>query len=117
VAVPGCTYEFEIWTVTKRQEAKFETAEMKFLSVTGCTRKGQIGNTKFREELNIFNLIAKIIKSVSQWKCHGQRMEDGRILKTILKYNPKRRRNLGLPHTQMEGPTYSSRGRNKLSMA
>jgi hypothetical protein len=61
----------------KKQEAKTETAEMKFLrSVAGYIRKDQIENTKIREELNIFNLNAKSIKSRSQWKNHVQRMED-----------------------------------------
>jgi hypothetical protein len=52
--------------IYKNQAAKIETAEMKFLrSVAGYTRKDQIINTKIREELNIFNLNAKIIKSRS----------------------------------------------------
>jgi hypothetical protein len=36
-----------------------------FRSVAGYTRKDQKRNTKIREELNIFNLNAKIIKSKS----------------------------------------------------
>jgi hypothetical protein len=40
--------------------------------VAGYTRKGQIRNTKIKEELNIFNLNTKIIKSRSQWKCNSQ---------------------------------------------
>jgi hypothetical protein len=48
----------------KKQEAKFETAEMKFLRrVAGHTRKGQIRNTKIMEELNIFNPYNKMLKS------------------------------------------------------
>jgi hypothetical protein len=65
VIVPTLTYGSEIRTITKKQEAKIETAELKFLSVAGFTRKGQIRNTKIREELNIVNLNAKIIKSRS----------------------------------------------------
>jgi hypothetical protein len=42
---------------------------MKFLrSAEGYAREDNIRNTKIREELNIFNLNAKIIKSRSQWK-------------------------------------------------
>jgi hypothetical protein len=71
---------------------------MKFLrSVASYTRKAQIRNTKIREELNIFNLNANIIKSRSQWKYHVQRMEDSRIAKKILTENPKRKRNMGRP--------------------
>jgi hypothetical protein len=44
--------------------SKIETAEIKLLrSVAGSTRKDQIRNTKIKEEVNIFNLNAKIIKS------------------------------------------------------
>jgi hypothetical protein len=43
MAVPALAYGSEIWAITKRQEAKIETAEMKFLrSVAGYTRKDQI---------------------------------------------------------------------------
>jgi hypothetical protein len=69
---------------------------MKFLrSVAGYSRKGQMRNTKIREELNISNLNAKIIKSRSQWKYHVQRIEDRRIPKEILTYSPKRKLNIG----------------------
>jgi hypothetical protein len=61
----------------KKQEAKSETAEMKFLqSAASYTRRDQIRCTKIREELNIFTLNGKIIKSTSQWKYHVQQMED-----------------------------------------
>jgi hypothetical protein len=98
MAVPTLTYGFEIRTITKNQEANIETAEMTFLrSVAGYKRNGQIRNTKIREELNIFNLNAKIIKPRSQWNYHVQRTEDRRIPKKILTYNPKRKRNTGRP--------------------
>jgi hypothetical protein len=90
---------------------------MTFLrSVAGYTRKRQIRNTKIREELNIFNLNAKIIKSTSQWKYHMQRMEGRRILKTIITHSPKRKRNRK-PTVKLEGSAYSSRGMNRPSMA
>jgi hypothetical protein len=96
MAVPTITYGSEIWSI-KKQAAKIETAEMKFLSiVAGNTRKVQI-STKIREELNILNLNAKIIKSRSQWKYHVPRMEDRRIPKKILTSNPKRKRKIGYP--------------------
>jgi hypothetical protein len=47
---------YEILNITEKQVAKTETAEMNFLRcVAGYTRKAQIRNTKFREELSIFN--------------------------------------------------------------
>jgi hypothetical protein len=46
MAVLTLTHASKIWTLTKKQEAKIETAEMKFLrSVASYTRKDQIGNT------------------------------------------------------------------------
>jgi hypothetical protein len=40
MAVPVLRYGSEIWTITKKQEAKMETGEMEFLwSVAGYTRK------------------------------------------------------------------------------
>jgi hypothetical protein len=39
------------WTTRKKQEAKVETAEMKFLrSAVGYKRKDQVRNAKIREE-------------------------------------------------------------------
>jgi hypothetical protein len=96
MTVPILTYGSKIWTIIKKQEAKIETVEMKFLrNEAGCTRKDQTRNTKIREELNIFNLSNKILKYRSPWKFHVLRMEDRRILQKILIYNPKRRQKIG----------------------
>jgi hypothetical protein len=55
---------------------------MKFLrNVAGYTRKDQIMNIKIMEELNIFSLNNKIIKSTPQCKYHVLRTEDWRIPK------------------------------------
>jgi hypothetical protein len=40
---------------SKKQEAKIKTAEIKFLSVAGYTKKDKIINTKIKKELNVFN--------------------------------------------------------------
>jgi hypothetical protein len=45
------------------------------------------------------------------------RIEDRRIPKRIFTYNPKKRRNIGRPLLGFGGPTYFSRGWNRLSMA
>jgi hypothetical protein len=98
MAVPTLTYGSKTWPTTKTQEAKIETAEIKFLRrVAGYTRRDQIKNNKIREELNIFNLNAKIIKSRSQRKYHVQQMDNRRTPKKILTYNTKRKRNTGRP--------------------
>jgi hypothetical protein len=69
---------------------------MKFLrTVAGYTRNNQIRNTKIRGELTIFNLSKKILRPRSQWKYHVTRMENRRIPRKILTYNPIRIRNKG----------------------
>jgi hypothetical protein len=46
MAVPTLTHKSEIWTITKKQEAKIETAEMKILEE--CSRLHKEGpNTKY----------------------------------------------------------------------
>jgi hypothetical protein len=50
-----------------------------------------------REELNTFILSDKILNFRSQWKNHVLRMEDRKIPKKILTYNPRRRRDIGRP--------------------
>jgi hypothetical protein len=85
-------------TVTKKQEAKFETAEMKLSrSVVGYTRKDQVRSTEIREELDICNLNNKVLKSRSGWKYHFLQVEDSQIPKKILTYNLIRRQNIGHP--------------------
>jgi hypothetical protein len=76
MTVPTFTYESQIWSLTIKQEARIETAEMNFLrSVADCKRTDQI-NSKITEELNIFNLNDKILNLRSQWKNHVLQMED-----------------------------------------
>jgi hypothetical protein len=77
VAAPAFTYESEIWTFTKKQGARIETAKMDFLrSVAGYRRTNQKRNFKIMEELNIFILNDEILNFRSQWKNHVLRMED-----------------------------------------
>jgi hypothetical protein len=79
-------------------KAKTESTGLKFLSsVGGFKRKGQIRNTKIREDLTIFNLNNNITKPISQWKHHVQRLEGRRIPKKIITHNPKRKQNIPRP--------------------
>jgi hypothetical protein len=79
----------------RNRKQKFSrTTEIKFFrNVADYTMNNQIRNTKVREELNIFNLNAKIIKSISQWVHHMQRMKDEFRRNFIIQ--PKRKRKLG----------------------
>jgi hypothetical protein len=114
MAVPTLTYGSEIWTITKKQEAKFETAEIKFLmSAAGYARKDQIRNTKIKEELDIFNINNKILKSKSQWKYHVQRMEGRADSEENFHITYKKKTKHKTPRVKMEGQAYPSRGRNR----
>jgi hypothetical protein len=87
MAVPIFTYGPKILTITRKQEEKVETAEIKFLrSIAGYTRKDQIRNTKIKEELNIFYPSNTILKCRLTSKYHDLRMEDRRIQKKMLTY-------------------------------
>jgi hypothetical protein len=79
-----------------KEAAKIETAKMKlFRNIADYTKKEQVRNTKIREELSIFIQNAKTIKSRSQWNYHAHRMEDSRIAKEVVTYDPKRRGSIG----------------------
>jgi hypothetical protein len=85
MAISVHTNGSEIWSITKKQEAKIETAEMKFFrSVAGYARKDQTINTKIGEALNVLNLSNRTLKYRSHWKYHVLRMQDRRIPKKIL---------------------------------
>jgi hypothetical protein len=109
----------EIWTITKQKksiEAKVQTAEVNFFrNIAGYTRKEQVRSTKIREELNIFNVSNKILKSRSEWKYHVLRMADRRIQKKIFDIQPNKTTKHRAPTVKMEGPTYSSIGGNRLN--
>jgi hypothetical protein len=90
---------------------------MKFLRIAaGYTTKDQTINTKIREELNIFNLNAKIIISRLRWRCHVQQMDDRRIPKKILT-QPKEKTKHRTPTVTMEESAYSSKERNRPRLA
>jgi hypothetical protein len=72
-------YGSEIWTITKNRNCRDKSLR----SVAGYTRKDQIRSTKIREELNMFNVNNKILKSKSQWKYHFLGMEHRQIPKKI----------------------------------
>jgi hypothetical protein len=67
-------------------------------SIAVYTRKDQIGNTKIREELKIFNLKNTILKSRSSGNITCNEWKTGRqIPMKILTCNAKRERNIGRP--------------------
>jgi hypothetical protein len=113
MAVPTFAYGSEIWTLTKKQEARIETAEINFLrSVAGYKRIEQI-NSKIREELNIFNLNNKILNFRSQCFMNGRWKNS----KENYNIQPKRKKGYRMSTVKMEGPVHSSRGQDGPNMA
>jgi hypothetical protein len=60
---------------------------IRFRDVAGYSMNDHIRNTEIREELNIFNLINKIVKYRSPWKCKVLRMENRQIPSKYLRRN------------------------------
>lgn len=98
MAVPTLAYGSETWTLTKKQQSKIQTTEMKFLrNVKGCTKRDLITNENIREELEIFNINERLKDFKQNWKEHVDRMPDTRLTKQIMQYHPKGRRSVGRP--------------------
>ncbi|KAJ4447240.1 hypothetical protein ANN_09244 [Periplaneta americana] len=98
MAVPTLAYGNETWTLTKKQQSKIQTTEMKFLrNVKGCTKRDLITNENIREELEIFNINERLKDFKHNWKERVDRMPDTRLTKQIIQYHPKGRRSVSRP--------------------
>jgi multidrug efflux pump subunit AcrB len=89
----------------KKNKAKIETAEMKFLR--SVARKDQIRNTKIREELNI-----KITMEIS-CATNGRQADSEENSNIQQKKKTKHK----TPTVKMEGSAYTSREQNRTCMA
>jgi hypothetical protein len=89
----------------KNKKQKIKTPDMRFLkNVAGYIKRDHLRNIRIREELNVFNISNKILKSLSQWK-YILRTEDRHIPKKTLTYHTVRR----APAVKTEEPKYISR--------
>ena len=80
----------------KRDMTGLEAAEMRFLrSVTGYTRLDKIRSEVIRKELEICGKQDVRLKYKHNWVNHLERMEDTRLPKHALKYQPRGRRDRG----------------------
>lgn len=101
LAVPILTYGSENWSINRATKKKIETSEMKFLrSVAGLTLLDHQRNEHIRQQLNIFNLTEIIQRQKHNWFQHIRRMNDDRLPKVILNYEPRGHRNVGRPRTR-----------------
>jgi hypothetical protein len=77
----------------KRILQSIELREERLLgSVKGCIRLDKISNHDIRSGLGTYKLAEKIKTSKTNWLQHLERMENYRLLKCILHYEPIRRR-------------------------
>jgi len=95
-------YGSETWVTTKRDMTCLEAAEMRFLrSVKGYTRLDKIRSENIRKELEIPGIQDVRTKYKQNWINHLERMDNNRLPKRALNYNPQGRRNRGRPRKKM----------------
>lgn len=98
MAIPCGIYGSESWTITKMNERRIQTSEMRFLRrAAGYTRMDRKRNTEIRQELGVEDVNEMIREYRRKWREHVERMEDDRIPKRIWKYKAKGRRATGRP--------------------
>jgi hypothetical protein len=92
VSTPTLLYDNEIWVTTKRDMARLEAAEMRFLrSVKGYARLHKIRSEVIRKELKISGI-----------QDHLERMDNTRLPKYALNYKPRGRRDRGRPRKRWQ---------------
>ena len=96
----------ETWRLTDNNKRRVEATEMAVLrKSSGISRKERIRNVTIRQQIA---LEEPIIKEIEQnqltWYGHVQRMAEGRLTKTVLKWMPNQKRARGRPKKNwMEG--------------
>jgi hypothetical protein len=86
--------------------AKLNSIEMDFWRRSArISRKDTIRNTIIKQKMNVTRSILDDINTKQlKWYGHIQRMEEGRLPKQVMKWNPPGRRKRGRPKlTWMEG--------------
>ena len=93
VARPSLLYGSETWLTTKRDMTRLEAAEMRFIrSVKGYTRLDKIRSEVIRKELETSGIQDVRSKHKQNWINHLERMDNTRLPKHGLNYNPRGRR-------------------------
>jgi hypothetical protein len=98
VARLALLYGSETWVTTKRDVTHLESAEMRLLrSVKGYTRLDKIRTESIRNEPEIPGIQEVITKHKQNWINHLERMDNTRLPKHALHYQPRGRRDRGHP--------------------
>ena len=88
----------EAWLLKKKEEQRFEAAQIKFLRhLFGITKLDKEKNQCIRQKTGAQNIVKEIKEYQEKWLQHVQRMDTNRLSKQALQYKPKGRRNIGRP--------------------
>ena len=98
-------YGSETWKLTENNKRRVEATEMDVLRTSSrISRKERIKNVTIRKQIG---LEEKIVKEIEQnqltWYGHVQRMAEGRLPKTALKWMPKQKTARGRPKKKLDG--------------
>jgi len=103
VARPSLLYGSETWVTTQRDMTGLEAADMRFVrSVMGYTRLDKIRSEVIRRELEISGIQDMRLKYKYNWISHLQRMDNTRLPKHALNYNPRGRKDRGRPRKRWQ---------------
>jgi len=93
------TYAAETWCFKAKMVAKLNSTEMDFWRCSArLSRNDKIRNTIIKQKMNVTrSLLDHINTKQLKWYGHVQRMEEGRLPKQALKWNPPGRRKRGRP--------------------
>jgi hypothetical protein len=95
LARPVLSCGSEAWTIRRTDERRLILAEMRFLRRTaGYICSDHKRNEDILTELQISPITEFMYQYRKNWKEHVDRMSYDRIPKMIVKYQPKRKRNL-----------------------
>ena len=88
----------EAWVLKKREEQRFEAAQMKFLRhLLGITKLDKEKYQRIREKTGAQNIVKEIKQYQKKLLQNVQRMDINSLPKQALQYKPKGRRNVGRP--------------------
>ena len=108
-------YGSETWRLTENNKGRVEATEMDALRRSSrISRKERIRNVTIRQQIVLEETTVKEIEQNQlTWYGHVQRMAEGRLRKTALKWMPKQKRARGRPTKNwMEGIRKAMNERN-----